>query len=841
MANFDFAIKPIGTKKDKKLSRKELTLDMGTPTEYAKSTPATGVGLVGLDTPISLIKASQEQRQRQGYLTATPMPLTTTIPEGIKKRGEQAKEKSIIKEEYKIKDPERYSKLTTVGMLTAKMSSKGAGELWDKVGATEEERYAFAGYDIVVPIGGINFVSSQQAQTIIAKTVKSTITRKDLIDITAGRVKSGVKYDVYKTMVGNESMRKEITAIAKNKAIPLKQKISDYIKNLFKTKEITIKGKSLAPAEKNAIITGKELIAPKIVPIPQPIIKPIPKPIPEPQKGLSKQVIPEKGVIQHTEEVAQILRESKGVSADDIMVKHPDINLKRDVHVTDIHGNKSIIPEGEALTPYELKGNKVLLQDGETYIVSKSQAQNVMQNAEKGEAKPFAKELKETEETIKGFSGNKIDDIAQEMFGKQFRQLSRDEAPNVRAELEKRGGAGADTTKYSQYTLPGGKNYKEILIKAPTSKDAKISYNLEEYDKFPPEVTKVFDKAGEDGEAIVKGLEKLGYTVEYQPGSFDISGFYKSTKKAPIFKSAHWDDPNVISHIRLNERTYEGKDVTFLEELQSDWAKEGREKGFIKSDEVKFDEYSESLKKKYNTTNPTLNATPEETTKWNNLLIGETGVPNNLLLKNWQELSLKRALQEAVKNKSAYFAWINGEQTSARYNLATYVENVEWYKAYPGLPNDTTKAIDITPKDSSDNLGTILIDKNGVIFKPKQSRFTPVNNEWNGKKLNEVLGKGLADKIMADEKGKLSGEGLKFGGEWAINLYDKQVPNIVKDITGVEIIKMDMGLPVDSSKRKEFIRSLSKNDPKGSFVKYEILTLKNITMSQKIMVIQINI
>jgi hypothetical protein len=60
------------------------------------------------------------------------------------------------------------------------------------------------------------------------------------------------------------------------------------------------------------------------------------------------------------------------------------------------------------------------------------------------------------------------------------------------------------------------------------------------------------------------------------------------------------------------------------------------------------------------------------------ILKSESGVPNNPLLKNWQELSIKRALQDAVANNSDYFAWINGEQTSARYNLSTQVENVRW-------------------------------------------------------------------------------------------------------------------------------------------------------------------
>src|SRR3990167_10984831 len=55
---------------------------------------------------------------------------------------------------------------------------------------------------------------------------------------------------------------------------------------------------------------------------------------------------------------------------------------------------------------------------------------------------------------------------------------------------------------------------------------------------------------------------------------------YVETGVTPQFKSAHWDEPNVIAHLRMNERTYKGKKVDFMEELQSDWAREGRSKGF---------------------------------------------------------------------------------------------------------------------------------------------------------------------------------------------------------------------------------------------------------------------
>jgi len=113
------------------------------------------------------------------------------------------------------------------------------------------------------------------------------------------------------------------------------------------------------------------------------------------------------------EEEMKILRGTKGMTAEDITKKYPNIQLKRDVPAKDIHGNKVVIPEGEKLTPYELKGNKILLQDGQTYIVSKNQFQNIDSNSIGGAPHPFAPELKGLVETIKGGSnwkGNELID-----------------------------------------------------------------------------------------------------------------------------------------------------------------------------------------------------------------------------------------------------------------------------------------------------------------------------------------------------------------------------------------------------------------------------------------------
>lgn len=119
------------------------------------------------------------------------------------------------------------------------------------------------------------------------------------------------------------------------------------------------------------------------------------------------------------DDITQVLRGTKGMTAEDIVKEYPDIQLRKDVPVKDIYGNKVEIPEGEALTPYELKGNKILLQDGETYIVSKNQFQNIKGQSIVAESKPFALELEGLEETIRGEAPKIEKKISTPLFSKK--------------------------------------------------------------------------------------------------------------------------------------------------------------------------------------------------------------------------------------------------------------------------------------------------------------------------------------------------------------------------------------------------------------------------------------
>lgn len=99
--------------------------------------------------------------------------------------------------------------------------------------------------------------------------------------------------------------------------------------------------------------------------------------------------------------------------------------------------------------------------------------------------------------------------------------------------------SGYHPTKFEQHTLPGGEQYRELLITLPPAKEVG--------EKIP-------DGAG--------GLVAPTVAPTWQ----------RADRAQGDFKGGHFDEPNVLAHLRFNDRTdVDGKKVLFIEEIQSDW------------------------------------------------------------------------------------------------------------------------------------------------------------------------------------------------------------------------------------------------------------------------------
>ena len=132
------------------------------------------------------------------------------------------------------------------------------------------------------------------------------------------------------------------------------------------------------------------------------------------------------------------------------------------------------------------------------------------------------------EEVMKGVTEADIDIFLSDEVGEGY---TREEARKYLQDDE--GG-----TKFGQWQLPGGENYREMLLTLPAQKETKTL--MQEQPLGPPVPVEV-------------------------------------TEDVPRYKSTHWDEPNVLAHIRFNERTdSEGNRVLFIEEIQSDFGQEYR-------------------------------------------------------------------------------------------------------------------------------------------------------------------------------------------------------------------------------------------------------------------------
>lgn len=318
------------------------------------------------------------------------------------------------------------------------------------------------------------------------------------------------------------------------------------------------------------------------------------------------------------------------------------------------------------------------------------------------------------------------------------------------------------TTKFHQYQLPGGENYREVLMTLP---DKRAEYGMQR------------DKIFADYDAGKMTRREMEKSIIDLENKLNVNN---------IFKSSHWDEPNVVAHMRMNDRTIDGKKSLHLEELQSDWHQKGRDTGYKLTPEqrAKADAIDEKLlahpEAERIMGNPDLNAalkeavdkkiiTQAEATAYEKVAKNENAtVPDAPFKKNWHDLLLKRALREAAEKGYDRLSWTPGEAQAARYDLSKDVSKVTSEKEY----------------------GTYKIhiyDKNG-----KKIDSHSIANE---NKLPDLVGKELAEKIVNQKEKSKDYEGLdlKIGGEGMKGFYDQIIPKSVQKLTGEKIQKGDIG------------------------------------------------
>lgn len=334
------------------------------------------------------------------------------------------------------------------------------------------------------------------------------------------------------------------------------------------------------------------------------------------------------------------------------------------------------------------------------------------------------------------------------------------------------------TGEYSDYQLPGGKDYGELLLTLPRefgeTKDVRYYITAEDGRPLGRRYFRSKNDAEYDYEAMT------GRTIEED----GLSVVAETLTEFGDYRSPHWYEvPNVLAHVRFNTRIdAEGKRVLFLEEIQSDWAQEGREEGFAKRTGdgfIFFEEGNFVIRKNDGTkTNGSWDSWEEARSAYIELAFqypekytrpSQPGfIPSAPFVtdtKAWVALVMKRMIRYAAENGFNRVAWTTGDQQNARWDLAQHIDK-------------------ITIGDDPDNEGALEM----TVW--NRGEDDPYSRTTSFETLPDEIGKDLAAEI---ERRYESGEnpveidfkkegGRLVGGDGMRAFYDGIVPQVANDL-----------------------------------------------------------
>jgi hypothetical protein len=340
----------------------------------------------------------------------------------------------------------------------------------------------------------------------------------------------------------------------------------------------------------------------------------------------------------------------------------------------------------QPVTKQELKD---FIKDNRVEIVEVVKGSDILTEKQKLDALGYKKVLNQ-EET--DYAGNDVFDI-QNQYG---RTLATGDQNFISEWLDEEGlRSEQDNTKFSQYQLEGEKeNYKEVLVTMPRRNNLDIISNeiyQKQYSQLNPE----------ERVAVKRKARERGETVD----------------ESNLFKSSHFDEPNILVHLRMNTRKdADGNKVLFLEEVQSDWGQKGKKEGFnfagnfdkskvtTKEDgdfiEIYYDgKWVDKLLTTYSTKEEIQkdilrSAEFQFKARKKTERAGIVPAPFVTDTNSWVKLGLKAALKEAVAQGADKIAWSTGTQQFDRWGS----EEISWRKNPTRTPKEEARLKEIADK-----------------------------------------------------------------------------------------------------------------------------------------------
>jgi hypothetical protein len=379
-------------------------------------------------------------------------------------------------------------------------------------------------------------------------------------------------------------------------------------------------------------------------------------------------------------------------------------------------------------------------------------------------------------------------------------------------------GSTAGMPKHASYQLPGGENYRELLLTLPVRPIGEPFPSFEEYKR-----TWLSEEAAKEEEWARNAYERH---------RADDEKMSRRRGANASFASVHYSDtPNVLVHIRFNERVGpNGERVLFLEEVQSDWHQAGAKDGYAGDFSSLNAQVREAAKRQGGdmeavewaiaqlVNEPLAEKNPDAERAWA-ILNSETdrtptydldlngyhdlrgkGVPNAPFKEVWEKLAMRRMVRWAADNGFDQIAWTTGVQQVERYEtqLRQTVDSIEYEAGDDGWILEATKG------------GATVLDKDGL----------------SDKDLVELVGKDIGARILngegvslADERPlrpdmmRLEGDDLTVGGEGMKAAYDRRLVGIANKLGkqfGAKVgkVKLDaVATPVHALPITESMRS----------------------------------
>lgn len=305
-----------------------------------------------------------------------------------------------------------------------------------------------------------------------------------------------------------------------------------------------------------------------------------------------------------------------------------------------------------------------------------------------------------------------------------------------------------DSPKFERFQVPGGENYKEILLTLPM-------------------------QSPEDS-----------------------------------FKSRHFREPNILAHIRSNTRTdIDGRRMLFVEEVQSDWHQQGRTHGYkgkpiAVGDQIRYQSGQQTNTEFVHEINAdgSLVVSPYKDDRDSRAHIIDASraekveaelavmdAPFANTSKGWAKLSMRHVIKMAVEGGYDRIGWTTGKIQSERYDLSSQIDGVTVHF----ITNPPEKAgwhwsafKEYSDDEHMDN--------------PRQTFDEASGIAKNEAELSNSIGKDAArkaiatinDQIQSNSPGEdndpfectLRGEDLRIGGEGMVEFYDRILPGVVNDI-----------------------------------------------------------